>query len=201
MEKTRGILLQPGRCRRRAKTLTFCNISYYLRYLLETRSMCSLSKEKSIRSRETIQNAFFSELCPFFDVDIFDILPTKILTLNSGMCSLSKEQFILSRKTIQNVFVFRIMPFFDLDFLSSIKQPTAERWPTHAMLLFDWLIDWLIEWSYMYWGLTQLQKLRSCHDGRWRICVSWLSHTSTNATFFPKPSTTFLTCFKAEVRG
>ena len=25
--------------------------------------------------------------------------------------------------------------------------------------------------------------------------VSWLSHTSTNTTFFPKPLTTFLTCF------
>ena len=26
-------------------------------------------------------------------------------------------------------------------------------------------------------------------------CVSWLSHTSTNTNFFPKPLTTFLTCF------
>ena len=25
--------------------------------------------------------------------------------------------------------------------------------------------------------------------------VPWLSHTSTNTTFFPKPTTTFLTCF------
>ena len=24
--------------------------------------------------------------------------------------------------------------------------------------------------------------------------ISWLSHTSTNTTFFPKPTTTFLTC-------
>ena len=31
-----------------------------------------------------------------------------------------------------------------------------------------------------WWSLTQ--------------CVSWLSHTSTNTTFFPKPPTTFLTC-------
>ena len=30
--------------------------------------------------------------------------------------------------------------------------------------------------------------------------VSWLSHTSTNSTFFPKPPTTFLTAL-AEVRG
>ena len=27
------------------------------------------------------------------------------------------------------------------------------------------------------------------------ICVSWLSHTSTNTTFFPKSPTSFLTCF------
>ena len=33
--------------------------------------MCSPSKEQSILSRETIQNAcfFFSELCPYFDLD------------------------------------------------------------------------------------------------------------------------------------
>ena len=35
---------------------------------------------------------------------------------------------------------------------------------------------------------------------RWRTCVSWLSHTSTNTTFFPKPPTTFLTCFRGERR-
>ena len=28
-----------------------------------------------------------------------------------------------------------------------------------------------------------------------RTCVSLLSHTSTNTTVFPKPPTTFLTCF------
>ena len=27
------------------------------------------------------------------------------------------------------------------------------------------------------------------------MCVSWLSHTSTNTTFLSKPPTTFLTCF------
>ena len=31
--------------------------------------MCSLSKEQFILSRETIQNAVFSELCPIFDFD------------------------------------------------------------------------------------------------------------------------------------
>ena len=51
-------------------------------------------------------------------------------------------------------------------------------------------------WSWLlYWGLTPLQELRSYHGGRWRACVSWLSHTSTNTNFFPKPPTTFLTCF------
>ena len=29
-------------------------------------------------------------------------------------------------------------------------------------------------------------------------CVSWLSHASTNTTFFPKPPTTFLMCFRGE---
>ena len=29
---------------------------------------------------------------------------------------------------------------------------------------------------------------------------SWLSHTSTNTNFFPKPPTTFLTCFSRVVR-
>ena len=28
--------------------------------------------------------------------------------------------------------------------------------------------------------------------------VAWLSHTSTNTTSFPKPPTTFLTCFRGE---
>ena len=31
--------------------------------------------------------------------------------------------------------------------------------------------------------------------GSSRTCVSWLSHTSTNTNFFPKPPTTFLTIF------
>ena len=31
--------------------------------------MCPLSKEQSILSRGTIQNAYFSELCPFFDLE------------------------------------------------------------------------------------------------------------------------------------
>ena len=44
-------------------------------------------------------------------------------------------------------------------------------------------------------GLMPLLELRSYH-GEWSCtCVSWLSHTSTNTTFFPKPPTTFLTCF------
>ena len=39
--------------------LTFSNLHYYCRYQCDTRIMCSLSKEQSILSRETIQNAFF----------------------------------------------------------------------------------------------------------------------------------------------
>ena len=34
----------------------------------------------------------------------------------------------------------------------------------------------------------------------WRTCVSWLSYTSTNITFFSKPPTTFLTCFSGGER-
>ena len=30
--------------------------------------------------------------------------------------------------------------------------------------------------------------------------VSWLSHSSANTTFFPKPPTTFLICFRGERR-
>ena len=46
-EKTRDIII----------ALTFSNISYYQRYLFETGNMCSLTKEQSMLSRETIQNA------------------------------------------------------------------------------------------------------------------------------------------------
>ena len=35
---------------------------------------------------------------------------------------------------------------------------------------------------------------------KWILCVSWFSHTSTNTTFFPKPPTTFLTCFSRRER-
>ena len=34
-----------------------------------------------------------------------------------------------------------------------------------------------------------------------RICVFWLSLTSSGTTFFQKPPTTFLTCFSRELRG
>ena len=36
--------------------------------------MCSLSKEQSLLSRDINQSAFFSELCPLFDLDFFFIL-------------------------------------------------------------------------------------------------------------------------------
>ena len=38
--------------------------------------MCSLSKEQSILSRETIQNEFLSELFPFFDCRLFILYQT-----------------------------------------------------------------------------------------------------------------------------
>ena len=38
-------------------------------------------------------------------------------------------------------------------------------------------------------------QLRSYHGSRWRTCVSWISHNIANTTLFPKPQTTFLTCF------
>ena len=43
----------------------------------------------------------------------------------------------------------------------------------------------------LYWGLRPLQQLRSYHGGQWRICVSWLSHTSTNTTFLSKATDYF----------
>ena len=47
-------------------------------------------------------------------------------------------------------------------------------------------------------GLMPLLQLKSYHGSQWRTCVSWLSHTSTNTSFFPKPPTTFLTYFSKE---
>ena len=47
------------------------------------------------------------------------------------------------------------------------------------------LIGWL------YWGLTPLQHPRSYNGGRWCICISWLSHTSTNTTFLTKATVYF----------
>ena len=45
---------------------------------------------------------------------------------------------------------------------------------------------------------TKFLQLRSYHCGH--RCVSWLSHTSTDTTFFPKPLTTSLTCIISERR-
>ena len=49
--------------------------------------------------------------------------------------------------------------------------------------------------GWLYWKLTPINSY-----GHIRVvgdkCVSWLSHTSANTTFFPK--TTFLTCFRGE---
>ena len=48
-------------------------------------------------------------------------------------------------------------------------------------------------------ALTVASKVISW-AGRGRICVSWLSHTSANTTFFPMTPTTFLTCLRGERR-
>ena len=54
---------------------------------------------------------------------------------------------------------------------------------------------YILRIGWLYWGLKPLWQLKSYHGGRWRAYVSWLSHTSTITNFFPKPPTTFLTCF------
>ena len=53
--------------------------------------MCSLPKEQSTLSRETIQNAFFPELCPFFDLDFFLLSSTRQPSVGTRMrCSCLK---------------------------------------------------------------------------------------------------------------
>ena len=53
--------------------MTFCNISIITEDIYEQlKSMCTLSKEQSILSRDTIQNAFFFlELFPLFNFSCF----------------------------------------------------------------------------------------------------------------------------------
>ena len=61
---------------------------------------------------------------------------------------------------------------------------------TRVMLESSQRLDWLVVLGF---NATLTAMIIS-----WRLgstCVSWLSHTSTNTTFFPKPPTTFLTCF------
>ena len=45
--------------------------------------------------------------------------------------------------------------------------------------------------GWLYWGLMPLKQLRSYHGGRWRPCVSWISHTSTDTTFLSKAADYF----------
>ena len=48
------------------------NVVIYLLLLklsTENQNMCLLFKERSILLRERVQNSFFSELCPFFDLE------------------------------------------------------------------------------------------------------------------------------------
>ena len=52
----------------------------------------------------------------------------------------------------------------------------------------------------LYWRLTRgINATLTVKVISWR-CASWLSHISTNTTFFPKPLTTFLTCFSRSER-
>ena len=55
----------------------------------------------------------------------------------------------------------------------------------NILLWHNYVVGWL------YWGLMPLQQLGSYHGGWWRICVSWLSHTSTNTTFLSKATDYF----------
>ena len=83
--------------------------------------MCSLSKEESILSRETIQNAYLFRIMSLFLLkSFFTFCNISIITegidLKLGVCvHYSKNNL--------------------LDFLSSIKHPTAEHWRPYAVLL------------------------------------------------------------------
>ena len=56
-------------------------------------------------------------------------------------------------------------------------------------------MNYSLKKCWLYLGLMPPSQPRSYNGGQCRTCVSWLSHTSTNQLFFPKPPTTFLTCF------
>ena len=54
------------------------------------------------------------------------------------VCVYTIQRVIHTLKTDHSkcLFFSELCPFFDFDILSSIKHPTAERWPPHAVLLF-----------------------------------------------------------------
>ena len=58
-------------------------------------------------------------------------------------------------------------------------------------------IDWL---CVMGFNATLTAKVISWRSVTHNYYVSWLSHTSTNTIFFPKPPTTFPTCFCRDER-
>ena len=81
---------------------------------------------------------YFSELCPFFDLEklwhfVISLLLLKILTWKSDYAFTIKTAIHTIKRVqfLMHFFFFRIMPFFN--FLSSIKHPTAKHW--HAVLL------------------------------------------------------------------
>ena len=77
--------------------------------------MCSLSIEQSILSRETIQNALLSELCPFFDT-FYPLSSTPQLSVGTHMpcCCL----FI----SIASTFIF-----FHLILLTSFEEKCGKK--------------------------------------------------------------------------
>ena len=75
--------------------------------------MYSLSKEQSVLSKETIQNAFFQNYAPFSTLTFCNIsVITEDIYLKLEVCSLSNERSIQSRETFQKAFFSESCPFF-----------------------------------------------------------------------------------------
>ena len=95
--------------------------------------MCSLSKERSLLSRETNQNVFFSELCPFFDIDFLSCIkhpsaerwhPHAVLLLYVEPRS-GKRRLNASRRCIMLILYHTIPTFND---------PEKRLWKKEKML-------------------------------------------------------------------
>ena len=77
--------------------------------------MCSQSKEQSIIARETVQKAFFAELCRFFDLDFFPLSRTPQPSVGTRMrCScffLSNHPTITHEHVNESLINHRIVKF------------------------------------------------------------------------------------------